>query len=98
MLLSEVKKWHWLISWDNPVPANSSAILAALRQLGKLTGPQTKTTVILAPKKHVGWQKIRLAISNNLHPKKGNAVYINLKTRGAYHYGSMTNHKWKRLN
>lgn len=98
MLLSEVNKWHWLISWDNPLPADSSTMLAALAALGNLTGAQTKTTVILAPKKSVDWRQIRHAIESNLHPKKGNAVYANLKSGGIFHFGGNTNRKWKRVN
>jgi hypothetical protein len=77
MLYSEIKGWHWIITWDNPVPADSSAIVAALSALGKLTKVQTKTTYILAPKKHIGWRPIRNAITGNLHRKKGNVVYVN---------------------
>lgn len=37
MLISELKGWHWAITWDNPIPADSSAMLAALSALGNLT-------------------------------------------------------------
>jgi hypothetical protein len=37
MLYSEMKGWHWIITWDNPVPADSSAMVTALSALEKLT-------------------------------------------------------------
>jgi hypothetical protein len=97
MLISEVRGWHWAITWDNPVPADSSAMLAALGKLGKLTDVQTKTTYMLAPKKSVGWQQIRKAIVSNLHPKKGNAFYVNLRSGMSFEYGSSTGFLWKKV-
>ena len=57
MLISEVQGWYYFISWDNPMPADSSTILSALRSLGKVTELNTKTSVVLAPKKKykVAW-------------------------------------------
>jgi hypothetical protein len=95
MLISEIKGWHWAITWDNPLPADSSAMLAALRKLGRLTGVQTKTTWMLAPKANVSWRDIRAAIKGNLHPKKGNAFYVNLRSGKSFEYGSKTGFKWK---
>ena len=97
MLLSEIKGWHWAITWDNPIPANSSTMLAALKKLGKLTKVQTKTSCILAPKASVSWRQIRSAIESNLHPTKGNALYVNLRNGSVFQRGKITNHKWKKV-
>ena len=97
MLISEINKWHWAISWDNPLPANSSSMLKALGRLGKLTKVQTKTTVVLAPKASVDVAQIRQAIVQNLHPNKGNAFYVNLKSGNARSYSSKTG-KWTKAN
>lgn len=98
MLLSQINKWHWLITWDNPVPANSSTMLKELGKLGAITPLQAKTTVLLAPKASVTWKQIRQAIDMNLHPKKGKAAYANLRTQNAFHRGPSTKHVWKRAN
>lgn len=98
MLHSEIKGWHWAITWDNPNPANSSAMLAALGRLGKLTKVQTKTTYILAPRKRVKWKQVRAAITGNLHPRKGNALYVNLRSGRIFEWGSNTNRRWRRAN
>ena len=71
MAESDIKKWHWAITWDNPFLADSSSMLAALSKLGVLTAVQTKTTYILSPKKNVTWHQIRTALVANLHPQKG---------------------------
>ena len=97
MLYSEIRKWHWAISWDNPLPADSSGMLNGLASLGNVTTIQTKTTVILAPKTGVTWQKIRQTIVANLHPQIGNAFYVNLRSKNAFQWGSKTRHKWKAI-
>ncbi len=97
MLISEIKGWQWLITWDNPVPANSSKMLAALEELGRITKVQTKTTVLLAPKATANAKAIRIAIEANLHPLKGNAAYVNLRSGKAFQRGADTNHKWKEI-
>ncbi len=96
-LISEIRSWQWAITWDNAKPANSSTMLADLANLGRLTQTQTKTTVLLAPKAKVTWRHIRLAIEKNLHPKKGNAFYANLRTRKAFQLGSKTKRRWKKV-
>lgn len=98
MLVSEVKRWHWLITWDNPQPADSSSMLAALGQLGKLTGVQAKTTYLLAPYGSTTWRQIRNAISGNLNPSKGNVVYVNLRSGNIFEYGRHTGKKWVKVN
>lgn len=98
MLYSQLKKWHWLISWDNPQPATSSTMLADLASLGKVTRVQTATTVILAPYASAGWRKIRAAIVANLNPATGKAVYINLRSGNAFDYGPATGHLWNKVN
>ncbi len=97
MLISEIRGWHWAITWDNPDPPDSSKMLKALNQLGHLTTVQTKTTVLLAPKVGVGWQRIRAVIVTNLHQKKGNAFYVNLRTRRAFQWGRKTRFHWKKV-
>lgn len=97
-LISEIRGWHWVITWDNAQPANSSTMLQALSALGKLTQVQTKTTYVLAPRKNVNWRQIRAAIIANLHPTKGNVCYVNLKSGLAWQWGSRTRHKWRRAN
>ena len=82
-LISDVKGWHWLITWDNPVPANSSAMIRALSALGKVQPVYTKTTAVLAPLKKSKWRKIRKAIESNLNPSRrtiGKATYANLRS------------------
>ncbi len=97
MLISEIRGWHWAISWDNPRPANSSTMLRDLEKLGRLTAVQTKTTYLLAPKVGVNFKQIRDAIAANLHPDKGNAFYANLRSGKVFEYGSATAPKWKRV-
>jgi hypothetical protein len=72
-------------------------MLEALRRLGRITRTQTKTTVLLAPKFSVGWRRIRKAIVANLHQRKGNAFYANLRTQKAFQWGSKTGFLWKRV-
>lgn len=98
MLISERNGWHWAITWDNPFPADSTAMVRDLGQLGRLTAVQTKTTYMLAPKQSVGWRGIRKAIVRNLHSKKGNVFYVNLRSGRSFEYGSTTNFVWKKVS
>ncbi len=97
MLISEIRGWHWAITWDNPDPPDSSKMLKALRQLGHLTTVQTKTTVLLAPKVGVGWRRIRKVIEANLNKNKGNAFYANLRTHRAFQRGRNTGFRWRKV-
>ena len=97
MLISEIQGWHYFISWDNPVPTNSSARLKALSALGKLTKVQTKTTVALSPRASTKWRDVRNAIERNLHRQKGNAMYVNLRSGKAFQIGSRTKNLWKQV-
>jgi len=97
-LLSEIRGWHWVITWDNPLPADSSKMLQALSALGKLTQVQTKTTYILAPRKSAKWRKIRAAIVANLHPRKGNVCYVNLRSGLAFEWSGTSGRKWRKVN
>ena len=97
MLISEIKGWHYMITWDNPVPADSSSMLKSLRKLGKVTEIQTKTTIALSPKSSTSWRDIRAAIVNNLNNKKGNAVYVNIRSGKSFQYGKGTKFKWKKV-
>jgi hypothetical protein len=97
MLISEVQGWYYYISWDNPVPADSSAMLKALRALGKITTLETKTSVVLAPKSTITWRDVRHAIEHNLDTKKGSAFYVNLRSNKGFHIGVKTKRLWKKV-
>lgn len=94
-MISEIQGWHYYISWDNPMPANSVSMLGALAKLGKVTRLQTKTSVVLSPRVGVHWQDVRDAIHNNLHPNIGNAFYVNLRSGKAFQIGKRTRWLWK---
>ena len=98
MLISEINKWHWVISWDNPLPADSSGMLKALARLGNLTKLDTKTTVILAPRSTVRIARIRSVIVANLNGNTGNAFYVNLRTSNAFQYSKKNGYRWKIMN
>ena len=97
MLISELQRWYYFISWDNPVPADSSAILKALRALGKVTTLHTKTSVALSPKSTTSWRDVRNAIEQNLDAKNGNAFYVNLRSGKGFHIGANPKHAWKKV-
>jgi hypothetical protein len=97
MFNSEIKGWHYIISWDNPIPADSSAMLKALHPLGIITTLQIKTTVALSPRSSTKWRDVRKAIENNLLPKKGNAMYVNFRSGKAFQFGSQTKYHWKQV-
>ncbi len=97
MLISEIQGWHYFISWDNPVPADSSAMLNALRALGKVTRLRTKTTVALSPRASTKWRDVRNAIKKNLSPQKGNAVYVNLRSGKCFQIDAHTKRLWKQV-
>lgn len=98
MLISDLNKWHFIITWDNPVPADSSAMLRALKKLGRVTTLNTRTTVILAPKQGVDWSRVRKVIQTHLNYANGKAAYANLRTRSIVHYGPQTRRKWVKKN
>ena len=97
MLISEIQGWCYYISWDNAVPANSSAMIKALQTLGRVTKLQTKTTVALSPRATTKWRDVRDAIQLNLHNKKGNAFYVNLRTGKGFQFGNKTKQNWVRV-
>jgi hypothetical protein len=39
-----------------------------------------------------------MAIVSNLHPRKGNALYVNLKSGLIFEWGSNTNRKWRKAS
>ena len=97
MLISEVRGWHWAITFGT-IPGREFIHNAwSLDVSGANKNPDTKTTVLLAPRRRVGWRRIREAIVNNLHPQSGNAFYVNLRSRGAFERGSNTNFLWKKV-
>jgi hypothetical protein len=52
MLISEVKGWHYFISWDNPAPADFSAILSAESPWKRyIAGFQSKRRVVSESKR-----------------------------------------------
>ncbi len=102
-LISEKKGWHWLITWDNPMPANSSSMIAALSALGKVQQVYTKTTVVFAPRKTSTWRMVRTAIENNLNPSSravGKATYANFKSSGCFEciMTRKRGKRWRRVN
>jgi hypothetical protein len=60
-----------MISWDNPVPANSKRMIRQLKKHGRVGKSEPKTTVALTPHGHTDWRRIRRAIVRNLHPSRG---------------------------
>ena len=97
MLVSEIRGWHWVITWDNPQPANSSALLNALNGLGHVTELGTKTTVALAPMQNIRPKDIRAAISENMNLETGKVVYVNLRSHKAFQWGPDTGNKWRQV-
>ena len=95
MLTSEIHGRYYFISWDNPVPADSSSMLKALQALGKVTPLHPRTSVALAPKSKTTWRDVRAAIDQNLHPVKGSAFYVNLHSGKGFHFGAKTKRLWK---
>jgi hypothetical protein len=84
------------------MPANSSAMRAALSALGQVQSVYTKTTVVLAPLKKSKWRKIRRAIESNLSPSKrkvGKATYANLRSGRCFEcvMTRRAGKRWKRV-
>ena len=94
MLFSEIQGWHYFISWDNPFPPDSSTMLKALAKLGKVTKLHTKTTVALSPKAKTHFTQVRDAIRDNLHQRKGNALYVNLRSGKGFQISANTGLVW----
>jgi hypothetical protein len=95
MLISEIEGWHYVISWDNPQPADSSSMRKALTRLGKLYSLKTKTSVVLAPKSSTSVHDVRAAIRDNLNAVKGNAFYVNLKSGKGFQISMKHGGVWK---
>ncbi len=88
-----------MISWDNPVPANSKRLIRQLKRHGRVRRTEPKTTVSLTPSgRRVDWRNIRRTIVRNLHPSRGNAMYANLNSGRAFQYGRRTNYKWRQVS
>lgn len=86
-----------VVSWDNPVPANSKRFIRQLKRHGRVRKIEPKTTVALTPRGKADWRRIRRTIVRNLHPSRGRAMYANLRTGRAFKYGPGTNFKWRRV-
>jgi hypothetical protein len=95
MLISEIKGTPYYISWDNPVPADSSEMLRALKKLGRVTKLHLKTTVALFPRSSITFRQVRNAIKANFNPQIGNAMYINMFTGKGFQIGKKTKRLWK---
>lgn len=91
-------RWRWAITWDNAVPdRNSGPLRKALRGLGQVVFPETKTSALLAPKRGVRYKQFRKVVANHLHKRDGNVFYVNLITGQAFQRGTSTRHAWKSL-
>jgi hypothetical protein len=86
-----------VISWDNPVPANSKRMIRQLKRHGRVRKIEPKTTVELTPRGKADWRRIRRTIVRNLHPSRGRAMYANLRSSRAFTYGPGTNFTWRRV-
>ncbi len=98
MLISEVRGWRYFISWDNPQPADSSSMLKDLERLGKVKPLETKTSVVLSPKRKTTYHHVREAIKKNLsreNLKTGKAFYVNLRSGQGFEIGKSTKWKWR---
>jgi pyridoxine/pyridoxamine 5'-phosphate oxidase len=89
-----VLRWRYYISWDNAAPPTFRTMYAALRAIGTVRQLATKTSVALAPKKGKGWSHVRHAIATNLHSKKGNAFYVNLRSGKARQINNRLRSGW----
>jgi hypothetical protein len=88
-----------VISWDNPVPADSKRMIRHLKRHGRVRRTEPKTTVSLVPYgRRIDWRKIRRTIVRNLNPSRGNAMYANLNSGRAFEYGRSTNYKWRQVS
>jgi len=95
VLLAEIaQRWPYYISWDNPKPADSSAMLEALRKLGTVRRLHTKTSVVLWPQVSTSYSNVRLAIRANLNHRTGKAFYVNLRTGRCMEIAKATNWRW----
>jgi hypothetical protein len=92
--VKEAIKWRFFISWDNPVPPNSKEILRALKRLGFVRQLATKTSVALAPKKGKTYKDVRDAIKRHLHPTKGKAFYVNLRSGKSVQISVISGMSW----
>jgi len=51
MPASDIKDWHYAVTWDNADPADSKKMLADLAIVGRLTKIETQTTFCISPYK-----------------------------------------------
>lgn len=98
MLSPESILRYFVISWDNPQPANSKGMIRSLRRLGRLSSIYTKTSVLLDPKNGVTWRQVRQTIEGNLNTDKGNAFYVNIMSKKTFQIGPRTGYIWKPLH
>jgi hypothetical protein len=85
MLISELNNDFYLITWDNPVPANSRGMLSALGRLGRVEIVHAKTTVKLWPKSTATFGKVRYNVRMNFHRTKGRAVIVGVEQKHVSH-------------
>ena len=88
-----------MISWDNPVPANSKRMIRQLKKHGRVRKSEPKIDRgAHAARPHRLAQDLSRAIVRNLHPSRGNAMYANLNSGRAFEYGRSTNYTWRRVS
>lgn len=90
-------KRSFIISWDNPIPANSSKMIANLKECGRVTKLSTSTSVLLSVKPNINIEKIRDIIKSNLNKKNGRAFYVNERKRLTFHIDARVSFHWKRV-
>ncbi|ARU26071.1 hypothetical protein [Cellvibrio sp. PSBB006] len=90
-------RYDFFISWDNPIPANSSKMLSSLKKHGKVKNVSIKTAVTLRVNASASWREIRNTIKLNLNKKNGKAVYVNAKTNKTFQIDAKKCFHWKEV-
>lgn len=98
MLLSEITASYFVITWDNPDPAHSGTMLAALQALGRFTECAAKTSGALAPRANVSYLDVLNAVETNLNSSKGRAIVADIDKRQVWHIDKAdpTNPNWSK--
>lgn len=96
--MSADQEWRWLITWDNAVPnRDSTKLLKRLQRLGVYREMTPRTTIVFAPTKKIGWRRMRKFLRRYLHPRDGNAAYVNLRSGRVFHLGVTTGYSWQEV-
>lgn len=97
MLDSELTNDFYIITWDNPLPANSSGMIRALKRLGRVEGVHAKTTVKLFPKSSVNFGNVRRSVRINLNRRTGRAVVVSIANKHVSHIdNAVARGTWKK--